>query len=732
MRLDRHRPSPGALLLLAALAGLAACVAALLWSAHQPWLGLKLSPDADGLRIDAVSPGSPAAGLASAPQLPGSVLRSIGPVELRPSDLIEEPDAFRSYEQIGEFLARQSTLRRALQDGPVRLGIRAADGNAFEALLSPAPSRPFGDLPPSFWFQLFCGLCALLVGVWIWVLRPFDWGARMFALTGLSFPVATISAAVYSSREIAIDGAAFRALSGMNHAGSMAFGMALIAMFLCYPKRIVEPRALLAIPALFLPWLAADLLRLMPDQDWGIRAPVLLMVLIAFGCAVKQWRMTEGDPHSRGALRWMSLSTTLGCGLFVLTTVLSKLLGWLPPLEQGYAFGFFLIVYLGIALGLRRYRLFDLDRWAFRILLWVGGALALLTLDALLLLSLRLAPAASLGLSLLVIGFLYLPARSFLWHRVVDRRRLADDELFQAVLQVAFTASSDERAQGWQALLRRMFDPLELEVLGPDPFGRRYTAHDSDRPEILRDGLAMALPAVASSPGLVLRYPWKGRELFGLAQLRLATQVVELMRHADASRDAYERGVVEERRRVARDLHDDLGARLLASLNRPDLASTRRTIREAIAEMRSVVAGLAGESQDLGACIAGLRHETASRLEAAGIELDWPLTDGVDGIRVDYRICKNLSSMHRELVSNVIRHANATRLSVAIELNDGRLRSRVRDDGVGGAVADAADSFGLRNLRRRVEELHGKVSVADARPGTLVDIELPLAAGKAR
>lgn len=726
MRPWTPRRSPGASLLLTTLAGLAACLAAILLSSHQPWMGLLLSPGPHGLRIDAVAPASPASALPETDSLSGSVLVSIDGFELHANDLIDEPDAFRRYEQIEEFFERQSILHRGLALGTARLVVRTADGSLTDAALTPEAQRPIADLPPVFWFQLFCGLCGLLAGAWIGALRPAHWGARMFGLTGLGFAVTTISAAIYSSRELALDGRLFRLLSGVNHTGTIALGIALIAMFLCYPRRLVAPRTLLVLPALFLPWLAADLLHWLPDEDWGIRAPVLLMVLIAFGCAFAQWRRTEGDPRARGALRWMSLSTTLGAGLFVLTTMLSRLLGWLPALEQGYAFGLFLVIYLGIGLGLRRYRLFDLDRWAFRILLWVGGALSLLMLDALLVLSLRLAPATSLGLSMLVIGFLYLPLRNLFWHRIVERNRIADDELFQAVLQVAFSASSSRRAQAWQALLVRMFDPLELEVVHASPVDGVSGTERAGQPAILRDGLAMAFPSVASSPAVVLSYAWKGRELFGLAQLRLATQVVELMRHADASRDAYERGVAEERRRVARDLHDDLGARLLAGLKRPDLESTRTSIREAIAEMRTVMAGLSGEGHDLGACIAGLRHETASRLEASGIELDWPLTDGIDGLNVDYRICKNLSSMHRELVSNVIRHAQATRLSVTIELEEGRLRSRVRDNGKGGSIGEAAAGFGLRNLHRRIEELHGRLEIAEADPGTVVEIELPL------
>lgn len=716
------------MLLFVALVGLLVCVAAVFWSTQQPWLGVKLALGPGGPIVESVSPRGPAAGLA-----PGTALRSVGPIALEADDLIEEPDFFRYYERMQRFFARQSALHALLSTAPLKLTVADAAGATSEILLTPAQSRPVDDLPLPFWFQLACGLASLLLGAWVWVLRPANWGARMFALTGALFLVSVASAAIYSSRELALDGSAFRLLSGLNHAGSLGFGMALVAMFLCYPTRIVAPRALLAIPAVFVPWLALDLLHIAPDQHWGIRAPILLMVAIAFACAAAQWRLTRNDPRARGALRWMSISATLGCWLFVITVVLSKLLGWLPPLDQGYAFGFFLIIYIGTALGLRRYRLFELDRWAFRVLLWVGGALALLAFDVMLVLGLRLAPAPSLGVAVLIVGLLYLPMRNHLWKRMVDRRRLADDELFQAVMQVAFTSSPDERAQAWRALVQRLFDPLELESIGlGQPSGRpraeaRADAGSPESPTIVSDGLAMRLPPVAASPALLVRYPWQGRELFGVEQAKLAGQVVELMRRADAGRDAYERGVAEERLRLARDLHDDLGARLLASLKRPDLESTRRTIREAIAEMRTVVAGLSSESEDLGACIASLRHETASRLDTSGIELDWPLTDGVDGLRVDYRICKNLSSMHRELVSNVLRHSQADRLAVSIELKDGRLVSRIRDNGVGGVDAQGAGSFGLRNLRRRIDELQGSVSVRDAAPGTLVEIELPIA-----
>jgi two-component system sensor histidine kinase DevS len=782
MRASRPLQTPGALLLQIALTGLAVCGLAVWLAVQQPWLGLRLEADGGlGLRVVSVAPGSPALrvllpGYPTSPDpetevvlasaLAGGSLRlvEVDGRPLLPDDLIEEPDFFSSYADIEAFLNRQSAIAAALAEGRSRgqlaLSFATLDGEPgsgpvaapsmaqpgsmtvagestppgavttalIRMTVMPGDHRPLADLPGVFWFQLACGLLGMMTAAWVWVLRRTDWGARMFALTGIGFALATTSAAIYSTRELAIDGTLIRLLSAINHSGTFLFGVALIGMFLSFPNRLVSPRWILVVGAVSLAWLATDLLRIAPNQDLGVRLPIVLMLLAAIVAAGMQWRRSVGDPRARSALRWLGLSMIAGSGLFVMTIVMTRLLGWLPPLEQGYSFGFFLLIYAGLALGLNRARLFELDRWAFRVLLWVGGMLALLILDALLVLSLRLAPALSLGLSLLVVGMLYLPARNYLWDKLVSRGQPPAEALFPALMEVAFKASSTERIEAWQTLLQTMFDPLEIL---PSRQG------DFVEPTLAQDGIELCLPAVASSPPLVLRHRDRGRRLFGSEQRRLATQLVELMRHADAGRDAFERGVHMERQRVARDLHDDLGAHLLSGLSHASLDETRQSIRDAIAEMRTVVTDLKGESVDLGAFVADLRHESAARLESAGIELDWPLTTGIDGVQVDYRICKNLGSMHREIVTNAIRHSRATCLQVTMQRRDDSLVSKIRDNGIGGALlasecrtpdrsGNGVAGHGLANLQRRIADLRGRISLSEGSPGTIIEIVLPL------
>jgi hypothetical protein len=381
-------------------------------------MGLRLVPYApegsevvSRLRIADGPAGGPPAG-ATALRLQGAQ----DSVDLRAQDLIEEPDFIDTYPDMDAFFARQTRLATLMKEPQLVLHWQAAAGApALTSTLTVSPRREMASLPLVFWFQLFAGAASLLIGAWVFALRPTDWGPRMLAACGLAFPVSTMTAAVYSTRELAIDGTVFRWLSSANHLGALGFGCGLAAIFLTHPRLLVRPRWLLALPLVFGLWLAADVWRWAPDQDWGARFPIMTEMLLAIVLAVVQWLRSRGQPAERAALRWLALSTLVGSGMFVLMVVSVGVFGLFPPLEQGYAFGFFLIMFFGLALGVGRYRLFELDEWAYRVLLWAAGVALVVVIDAVLVLWLRWNATLSLGTTLLVCGALYFPARQWLW-----------------------------------------------------------------------------------------------------------------------------------------------------------------------------------------------------------------------------------------------------------------------------------------------------------------------------
>ena len=198
------------------------------------------------------------------------------------------------------------------------------------------------------------------------------------------------------------------------------------------------------------------------------------------------------------------------------------------------------------------------------------------------------------------------------------------------------------------------------------------------------------------------------------------------------SQDEVERlARLAERERIARDLHDLLGhtlsvvalksdlARRLCDLDplraRSEIAEVEKVAREALAQVRGAVAGIRA---------AGLRTEIARvrlMLEAADLALETEISDEPLPVAVETA----LAFVLREACTNIVRHARAQRVRVALTVGESA-RLRITDDGRGGA-ADGGNSNGLRGMRERVEQLSGALSI-DSRPGrgTDLQIELPL------
>lgn len=709
MRLLHKRPAYALFLLL--LGSLVLSISAARFALQQPWLGVQMAADGDKVRVVRVA-------AALAQQIPEGVLvqRLVSAagesLPILATDLIEEPDFFDTYPQMADFFARQSTLNAILHSPQVTLIWTGQNGIEGKATIKPG-QRPLADLPDVFWFQLFAGFAGFLIAAWVYLLRMNDWGARMFALTGLMFPVFTVPAAIYSTRELALPGETFRVLASLNHAGAFLFGCALVALFLTYPRMLVRPRSLLWLPAIFGAWLAADVFRWAPDQDLGSRIPVMLEMLLAILFSIVQWRKTRGQPLERAALRWFILSIVVGCGLFVFSVYGASVLGFFPALSQGYAFGFFLIMYAGIALGLRHYRLFDMDEWAYRVFLWVAGASAVIALDAALIYT-GLAQEVSLGISLLVCGWLYFPFRQWLWQSIVSKNAPNFEGMLPELSAITFTVSANEQQARWEALLRRTFDPLEMSPIGKTIGGVR------------EDGLSLQVPGCGSLPAYSMRYAGHGTRLFSTRDAVFATSLSHLLEQVVSGRSSYEQGVAQERLRIGRDLHDNIGARLLKLIHHLRGTPDAEVARDAMKDLRTAISALDAQPVPLFHALADWRAEAGGRCEAANCQLRWQQPDQMPELKLAPRTKAALESVMRELITNALKHAAPNHIKVEIGSEASHLRVSVSNDGDIADPLSWKDGYGLRNLRGRLEELGGNLSIAAGANEVRLTIACPL------
>ena len=642
---------------------------------------------------------------------PGATLNTPdNTMTLEENDFYLEPGDFPSYEDLHRFLGRQEVWVE--MGAHPNLNVNSA-GTSQPLLLT---SRLVTDLSHEFWIQILVAIGGILISGWIWSLKANEWGPGFFFLSGISMGLSALSSAVYSTRSWALPSNTHLVLQGINAAGAAGFGIFMVALFLVYPVRVRGWKVgAFAVAIFYTLWTSLAIAQITP-RSVGLHVIIFsLMILIILAIAF-QFRVTKRDSKSRAALTWLGLSVLVGSGGWVIANTIPLLWG-AKPLDQSYSFISFLIIYIGLAAGLSQYRLFDVGQWAYRFLFYAAGALAIALLDAgLIYFGMGRLPA--LGVSLMLVGFLYLPLRDLLWRRFSIAKALTPHELLDHALHVAFAPHPALRSERWLALIEKIFNPLATEI----------AEKKIDQVTISPDGAILYLPSVAGAGSLKLQYPYGGRALFNSQLQATAKSLVSLIEEAESSREAYDRGVSEERMRIAQDLHDNVGARLLSGLHAPEGEDMRGTLREAISDIRTIVKGISGENLVLQEALADLRVETAQRLERANIQLDWSWQDArAEQKTVAYPFYKTVESCIKELISNIIKHSKAHRCEVKIEVKGNSVLISVADDGVG-LVATEKSGFGLKSLHRRVQQLNGQIEFLQwTDRGTMVKIGLPLA-----
>ena len=698
--------SPGALLVVVAHVGAALAVLVVLIALRMPVTGVGFV--AAGTQIEVAAGGAVLARLAPAATV--EFRSPAGAMRQTAGELVADHSPDGSPTTIAAWFAARDRLTAIAATSPATLTL--PDGRRL--VLIPQP-RGVGDLSRDVWLLLVQGCAFALLGVWLAALRPRHWGARMFLVSCLGLVAASFSGALYDARELSADGALLRTLQVVNFAGSMVSAAGLLALYVCSPRALLRPGIALAGVGVAAAWGVAAGLGWLPLASFYAGLLTLTAgFIVVFGL---QWRGSRHDPAARAALRWVGVTSLIGTGQLAVAMAAPQFLGIAAFGGDGMTILPLFIVYGSIAFGIGSNRLFDLDRWTYRIILGAVATLGFLIADIALVTLLHLGEGIAFALALLVVGFLYLPLRALIWRRIVGRPPLRDSEMFQIATEVAFAAHPAERRDGWRALLRRLFDPLEIATYEGTP----------EIPALVEEGAALVMPATADDTALRLGFRAGGRRLFGPAQVALAVEVLALMRRAEAARAEYARGVGEERRRIARDLHDEVCAVLLTSLHREDVSAVRGDVRTAMADIRTIIAGLTGERRALDQVVADLRYETAGRLAAAQIALDWPLPGVPLAPRLlDYPVYKALIASHREIVSNIVKHAGAARVTVAVAEDAEGLAIDVADDGGAAFAPRPARGHGLANLHLRLAEVGGSVALSPAAPGCRVLVTIPL------
>ncbi len=627
-------------------------------------------------------------------------------VLIRPALELATPEAASSPER--------QRLAAMLKTGPVAGQAIDASGARRDFVISVREAR-LSDLTATYWQSVLCGAISMLFGIAIWLIRRRDWAAACFAWVGVWLFASSAADALVELWNVATPSGLVLFTLVANAATLHPFALCFAALFTQFPTPLVSRRLLWRILAVLGLAAAATVIAVPWNTDYsaGLQMAVYACLL---ALVIGQLWVNRSDAAKRPTLITLVASITVGILLYLLITLLPMLAGIYAPLGEAVAFPLFCLIYAGIGLSIVGKGVFALDGWSRSIMLSITFSGVVLIVDLMLLRWLTRQQDVALGLSVAGVTLAYLPVREWLSRRAERRRDAQTQRALRLATDLAFATTDEERAGRWRSAVEATLRPLETDI-DPAP---------ADEPRIEERGVALKVPAVAGAPALICRHADGGRRAFGRDDIEAAKALVSIVARMVEARDAYLNGVSEERGRIARDLHDNVSGRLLTSLHRRDVPTMQHDVRDAMADIRTIITGLDGAERRLGELLADLRHETVARCEGAGLTLDWPLgAELEDNLPVGYAFCRHLTALVRESVSNILRHAAASRIEVRMVIEGDRLTVTIADDGRGLSKADKAGR-GLANCGERARLLGGGFQTLTPARGAAVRFEVSL------
>ena len=222
-------------------------------------------------------------------------------------------------------------------------------------------------------------------------------------------------------------------------------------------------------------------------------------------------------------------------------------------------------------------------------------------------------------------------------------------------------------------------------------------------------------------------------------KLNLLTEAVQ---KAENQSLVKEEAIIEkERKRIARDLHDTVSQELFAAhmiLSGVGQQALKLDREKMQTQLQSVAAILETAQKDLRVLLLHLRPvELEEKSLVEGIQILLKELEDKSDLKVSLKqnvsklpkkIEEHIFRILQELISNTLRHAQASCLDVYLYQTDVEVQLKVVDNGIGFQLGSLDDlSYGLRNIKERVEDMAGTVQLLTApKQGLAVDIRIPL------
>jgi len=198
----------------------------------------------------------------------------------------------------------------------------------------------------------------------------------------------------------------------------------------------------------------------------------------------------------------------------------------------------------------------------------------------------------------------------------------------------------------------------------------------------------------------------------------------------------------EERDRIAREMHDDIGSALTTILYLSDDLKTQdrdaatisadriaATASSVVDKMNEIIWSMNPDYDSVNDLIAYIRQHCAEFLRAHGLDYSLQVPETIDELALGGEQRRNIYLVIKEALHNIVKHASATSVSIGFRIVVNDLQISIQDNGKG---FEQASSFGngLKNMSRRMEMIGGHFMIS-GKQGTIIQLTAPLSSGAA-
>jgi two-component sensor histidine kinase len=253
-------------------------------------------------------------------------------------------------------------------------------------------------------------------------------------------------------------------------------------------------------------------------------------------------------------------------------------------------------------------------------------------------------------------------------------------------------------------------EPLQLALIVEPPFWRTWWF----RLALLTIGVSLVL--------LVVRY---------YTYLKVKAKTIELERQHVLN---------TERMRISKDVHDDIGsglskiALLSALANRKlkenelpskDIDNISAISKQLVDNMHDLVWVLNPENTTLDNLVSRIREYCADYLDVSDVTSTLSFPDNVPNVSIHGEVQRNIFSTVKEALNNCMKHSKATHVAVTLTMQHEMLEITIVDNGIGFSGNEPTGN-GLRNMKNRIEQIHGRFQVTSAvNAGSTLSISIP-------